>query len=292
MIKWFEKIKDIDNILIKEILNSNQAKFYNSEHDVELSYEQNPNIIYINYPFKQKINIYNLIDKTNTYLILDINNDFILNIDKFAKKIIKFKKQCDKKQLSLKNIPIIYIISENLNTDEYTINNIFNLYHLLIALKKETKKEMYEYIYDICCDYLDYLFRKNNYCDFKNDKCIANREKTTCHLDNGCCYNVTFNRALTIKVNGVCPYQKNKTCQIKCLPCKLFTCKYYRKKGINFTPNNIFLLKHIFNAKQKLVLKYNIYTDKDLIIKKLLENNKMPYIIYYLTWSYYINLPK
>lgn len=292
MIKWFDKIQNLDNIFVNELIDSKDILFYNNFDDIKIENDNNKKIILISYPFRKSINISELSDKNDINFILDINDNFIKNIDKFAKKIISVQKSCIKKNINFKNITFSFIISENLNTNDNTINDVCNIYHLIIALKKDSKKELYEYVYDTCCDYLDYCFRKNNYCDFKNDKCIANREKTTCHIDNGCCYNITFTKTLTIKNNGLCSYQKNKQCQIKCLPCKLFTCKYYRKKGVYFTPNNIFLLKHIFNEKQKLVLKYNIYTDKDLIIEKLLEKNHMPYLIYYLTWSYYINLQK
>ncbi len=291
MIKWFEKIKDSDNIFINNIINNSNFKYYNSIEDINIL-NNNKEYIFFTYPFKNNINkiskYINKMETENINIVLDIDNNFISSIDKFAKKIIKLKKHC----INFNNLYFCFVISENINTDDNTIDNICNIYHLIIALKKSSKKEMYEYIYDVCCDYLDYLFSKNNYCDFKNDKCIANRENKTCHLDNGCCYHVTFTKTLSFKNDGLCPYQKDKKCQIKCLPCKLFVCKHYRKMGVNYTPNNVFLLKHIFNKKQKLVLKYNIYTDKDLIIEKLLEKNYMPYVIYYLTWSYYINSPK
>ena len=137
----------------------------------------------------------------------------------------------------------------------------------------ETLKEQYEAVYDLTCKDLDKQFKDHNFCDFKNNQCIAHR-----HLGNtktmGCCNTR----------GSICPYLKNEQCSINCISCKLFTCNYLKRKGINFKVRNNPLLKRFFNKKQLLVLTNNLFHDKDVIIQKLLKTkqSKMPFIIFYL----------
>ena len=69
---------------------------------------------------------------------------------------------------------------------------------------------------------------------------------------------------------------KNKRCSIKCIGCKFFTCDYLRKKGINYKVNSIPYIKYFFNIRQKLICKYSFFTEKDIIINKLLKFYKLP----------------
>ena len=63
-------------LLIEELMSSSNVKFYNTEHEVELSYEQNPNVIYIDYTFKHYINIDNLLIVKTILMIIFIVTNF------------------------------------------------------------------------------------------------------------------------------------------------------------------------------------------------------------------------
>ncbi|MBO6243128.1 MAG: hypothetical protein J6O41_00960, partial [Clostridia bacterium] len=64
--------------------------------------------------------------------------------------------------------------------------------------------------------------------------------------------------------------KKDYTCGAKCISCKLFTCDYLRKKGIQFKIKDILLLNVFFNPLQKYFIKYMVFTPKDKILKRLL----------------------
>ena len=54
------------------------------------------------------------------------------------------------------------------------------------AYNEKNFVKRYNFIYDYICDYLNKNI--NVLCDFKNDKCIANRLGLSSHSTNGCCY--------------------------------------------------------------------------------------------------------
>lgn len=148
------------------------------------------------------------------------------------------------------------------------------------------KKALYEKIYDEMCDYLDNEFKKNNYCDFQNDKCIANRNGASVHDIMGCCY--SFDNKMIISNVRVCKHLKDKKCEIKCLTCKLFVCKYLKKKGISYNIDNILGEKYKLNKKEKDILKYNFFKTKEEIISKLLKKDNIPYYLWFLLEKYKI----
>lgn len=223
--------------------------------------------------------------------IVIVINFNLLNSEKQLIKIIrnveKLKKYLIKYNITVKyNVNLGNKILDNLNDNSNYL--LYNLIHSLIAISFNTKKEKYEYLYDIVCDYLDKQFEEKNLCDFKDGKCIANRTGQTMHKDNGCCYNVKYIGHLDFKVSGYCSKLSERGCTIKCISCKFFTCKYYQKQGISFEPKTIFLIKNFFTKSQILILKYNIYRTKDEIINKLLSGKLLPYFLSLATKSYYI----
>lgn len=153
-----------------------------------------------------------------------------------------------------------------LNNQEISIKKekdqrVINLYHIEKALNIKQKKERYEYIYDVVCDYLDSCFCEKNLCEFKNNKCLGDRSKKF-EKSCGCCNG---------KTRGTCKYLINNRCSIKCMGCKLFTCPSLRKKGIKFRIKDIPLLNYFFNLRQKEVLAYTIFTPKDQVIERLIK---------------------
>lgn len=152
---------------------------------------------------------------------------------------------------------------------------------------KNDQRQIYDFLYDIMCDYLDNEFKKHNYCDFQNDKCIANRESATVHETMGCCYSFDYNKIRFSNVK-LCKHMINRNCDVNCIGCKLWTCKYLRKKKISFTVKNIPISRGIFNKKQQAIIENNLFKTKEQIIDKLLEKNNMPYFIYFILEKYII----
>ena len=161
-------------------------------------------------------------------------------------KYKKFKKYIDNKEAIIETNPI--------NELEEAFIKAFN--------EKDIKKR-YELIYDYMCKYLD-----NNVCvlcDFKNDKCIANRLGKSVHKENGCCY---------FRNEGFCQLFKDKRCTNPNISCKLFMCKYVEKNIMKkkSLPKNYLLLDFFFNKKQKEILQRSYRKKKEETISKLLVN--------------------
>lgn len=136
------------------------------------------------------------------------------------------------------------------------------LKEIITAFNEKDIEKRYRYIYDRVCSYLDRIFKEQNICDFQNNRCIAVRTRHYCESEKGCCYG---------QKRGTCKYLKNHTCSIKSLSCKLFTCKYLRKRKKKFLIREIPLLNLFFNYKQKYIISYSIFIDEDEMIKKLLK---------------------
>ncbi len=148
-------------------------------------------------------------------------------------------------------------------------------------------KKRYEYIYDVVCDYLDEQFQKNNYCQFVNDVCVSGQYRNSQYKEFGCCYIYPRQNWMAklakkfMKNQGVllldvtsptiCPHLSGKDCRIKALSCKLFTCRYLQKKGVSFAIDDFWLLKKFFNKRQKTILQYSFYHDKEKVINQLLK---------------------
>ena len=186
-------------------------------------------------------------------LEIDITND---NIEKVIKKTKTITRKCDKKNLILK-----FNIKEKIN-DEILLRDIKSIEK---AINFKTKEERYNYIYDTVCKYLDDRIINENYCEFKDDVCIKFREEDPSHK-NGCC---------EYETRGKCKYLINSECTMKtCMACKLFTCKYlYKHKNIRQRVNDYALIKYFFNRNQKYILECSFWTPKEIVMKRLLNNN-------------------
>ena len=204
-------------------------------------------------------------EKMDKEIVFTLDFDKINNKQQFKKmmkNIIKIKKYARKNNIGIKQGNEILIgVLKNYNKDNnfqreiiYSINAIFF----------DNVQEKYEYIYDKICEYLDNEFIKRNLCGFENDKCIA-KKNTQCTM--GCCHNY---RSIFSNEMIICKYLKNKTCSANCISCKLFTCDYLKKQGIQFKINDILLADYFFNFMQKLVIKTKVFTPKEKIIKQIL----------------------
>ena len=140
-------------------------------------------------------------------LVINPSNDF--NETKWIiENLIELKKLCSKFELTY---------TSSIQKSEHT-KYISDIETALKVLEITDKKEQYTLIYENVCDYLDNQFREKNICDFKNDKCIANRENKTAHSIMGCCYSFEYCSLFSpqfIKNERLCKYQQNRNCTTK-----------------------------------------------------------------------------
>ena len=129
-------------------------------------------------------------------------------------------------------------------------------------LNIEDTKSKYEAILDYISNYLIKNKKIYDMCDFKDNKCIANRLNKSIEKEDGCCY---------IFKKGKCDKLKNKKCSIDCITCKLFICDYLEKKYGKINLNDIFPVNKVFNKKQQYIIKSSFFKDKKEIINILLN---------------------
>ena len=131
------------------------------------------------------------------------------------------------------------------------------------ALNIKNKKERIKFIYEKSCDLLDNDFYGNNICEFKNNKCMHDRiHNSSC---DGCC-----------KTNDglkKCKYLVNHRCTIKCLACKFHICYCIRKKGYKIKVSDIYMLKYLYNWKQKIMLYNDFFMTEDEVLNHLYKNS-------------------
>lgn len=229
--------------------------------------------------------------KNNILVIIRLSNNY-----KYMKKVIN-NLIILKDLLKVSNIKINKTFSNNginfvVIKDDTSSKYVSDILSSFEIISKDNIVERYEYIYDKVCEYLDCEFSENNFCDFKNNSCIANRNGYSSHSTMGCCYSFEYSKfwdPTFIKNIHVCNHLDCKTCNTKCISCKLFTCEYLNRKNISFNVNNILLLDCFFDKKQLLIIKYNYFKKREEIISKLLEHSNAPLLIYYFTKEYLIN---
>ena len=163
----------------------------------------------------------------------------------------------------LKNIPkYVLVVPGKFYYERFVIASI-------CLLNSKSKEEKYNFLYDSICDYLDDRVVKTNACGFENDKCIAKKDTNCamgcCHHYKNKCFGILYKKELHL-----CEYQKDKRCTAKCITCKMYMCDALKKKGYNFTTNNVITIKRYFNILQKLVIISSFFTPKEKIIKRIM----------------------
>lgn len=209
------------------------------------------------------------IDSKRLILKIDFSNISKKQFKKILRKLLFIKKFISKNKVGIKEkskILIGYILNYDDNNKEQN-----DFISAINAVFYNTRYERYNYIYDTACDYLDSYFYGKNLCDFKDSQCGEKRGTSSLI---GCChhYKNKFLGPISIKSNLIpCEHLKNDyTCGAKCIGCKLFTCDYLKKKGVKFRIKDILLLDVFFNPLQKYVIKYNVFTPKDKIMKRIM----------------------
>lgn len=134
---------------------------------------------------------------------------------------------------------------------------------LVEALNIKNKKERIKFIYEKSCDLLDDDFYGKNICEFKNNKCIHDRV-LNCSCD-GCC-----------KTNDglkKCKYLVNHRCTIRCIACKFHICHCIRKKRYKIKVNDIYMIKYLYNWKQKIIIYNDFFIPEVEVLNHLYKNS-------------------
>ena len=177
--------------------------------------------------------------------------------------IVDFIKILNKKKSENKNLNSGFIFIAK-TVDEESVFKEEQLRKAIEIMNIDSKEKQYERIYDEVYSYLKSDFLANNYCDFQNNKCVAQRHFRFYPFNskNGCC----FTRIRT------CPHlQKGGSCNVECMACRLFSCPHLSKKGITYLANEFVLLKAFLNKKQRKHFVFDFYKEKSKVLKKILK---------------------
>lgn len=160
-------------------------------------------------------------------------------------------------------IETYYIDTLKTSESKHLVNEFKHFFH---ALSLQTEKR-YDYIYDTVCDNMDNMFSIYGFCNFKNNMCVAQRHKNIFSRypvpkTDGCCF----------KLVRKCEYNnRDGTCQVKCLPCKLFTCPHLGKISIGIRTSEIILMRAFFNNRQKKIALYKFFNKKETLMNGILR---------------------
>ena len=211
----------------------------------------------------------NIIGKKYILLKIDFKSLKQENYKTVLKRLLSIKKKI------LKSKVVIGIKRENKTLLGYVINydsSSKEQKEFLLGINAifyNTRYERYNYIYDVVCEYLDTAFIDKNLCDFKENKCA---EKRNTKSTIGCCRHFKVKWLGPLSKLIQCEYLNKESyrCDAKCIGCKLFTCDYLRRKGIQFRIKDILLLDTFFNPLQKYYIKSMVFTPKEKILKRLI----------------------
>ena len=136
------------------------------------------------------------------------------------------------------------------------------------AFNIKDRRKRISYIYDYLCNYFDEDMKKNNYCEFKNGTCIANRLGYSVHKDNGCCYQYK---------KGLCKHLTDKGCSSPNPSCKIFMCEYLNKekKVPNYDTRKVFLTKCLFSFKEHAFFRRQYFITKKEYLDKYFKKVKV-----------------
>lgn len=155
-----------------------------------------------------------------------------------------------------------FIDNQNTNESRFLVSELQKFIYAL-SIKEDSDK--YKFIYDTICSDMDEMFSKFGFCNFKENKCVAQRHKNLFSRypvpkTDGCCF----------KVVRKCEHNnKDGTCKVKCLPCKLFTCPFLGKTDIGIRASELILMRSFLNNRQKRTLIYKFYTSEEVLLKKV-----------------------
>lgn len=178
------------------------------------------------------------------------------------KKIIKRNKKNNDTKILFKHNDELY------DKPTKKLEKYNNYLEVIMLCNLKDRRERVSYIYDYLCKYFDEDMKKNNYCEFENGTCIANRLGYSVHEKDGCCY---------IIKKGLCKYLTDKGCTNPNPSCKIYMCAYLNKvkKVPNYDTKKIFLTNYLFNHKEHEFFKRHYFITKEEYINKYLEKIKV-----------------
>lgn len=137
---------------------------------------------------------------------------------------------------------------------------------IITAYNLKNKAKRLKYIYEKVCSNLDDLAKQNNYCDFKCNKCLVQRNR---EAFNGCC--------------GNCKYLGSNGCTIKSLTCKLYYCFKIRK--IKKCPHllSFKLLRYYLTPVQMYKLSFCFFETEDDTLKIISNHELIAFLLTYRT---------
>lgn len=171
--------------------------------------------------------------------------------------IVEFIKDLDSKKINMSLR--FHFVAEKIDDEAVFKENIIKKAIEIVNINDT--KERYAVIYDEICDILNKNFVDIGYCDFKNNKCIAQRKHKLYppRRKNGCC-------SMQIRQ---CPNLINSKCTVECVACKFFSCGYLAKKGIGYFGKEIVFLQAFFNRKQRKHFIFDFYQSKENVIDSI-----------------------
>lgn len=134
----------------------------------------------------------------------------------------------------------------------------------------KNREKRISYIYDYLCNYFDEDMKKNNYCEFKDGTCIANRLGCSIHEKDGCCY------IRKKEYKGLCKYLTDKGCSNPNPSCKIYMCEYLNKvkKVPNYDTHKIYLTNCFFNYKEHAFFRRHYFITKEEYLKEYFQKIK------------------
>ncbi len=211
-------------------------------------------------------------------LISNIDESFILkHPSKFCKQVIyhNISKNFEKTENEIDIVDFIKELSEKKSNknfrfvaqtlDEESLFKEEQIKKAIEIINIESEDKQYERIYDEVYSYLKKDFVSNSYCDFKNNKCVAQRHFRffPANFKNGCCF----------KQVKTCPHlQKDGSCNTQCMACRLFSCPYLSKRGIEYYANEFILFNAFLTKKQRKHLVFDFYMDKHKVLEGIAKN--------------------
>jgi len=272
IIESFEKHKiEIEEQKIKSSIIINSIENLNKVNYIDLDKLWIKPYLYTNMrlKFDEIINQFNKISYEdfsnnpkkicNTLVNIKISKNFEMPNDHID--IVDYIKNINNNYTHFKNEDIIFYAK---NIDEESLFKEEQLKKAFEIIKIKDKNMQASAIYDEIYNYLDRDFISNKYCDFINDKCVAQRHFTFYPINrkDGCCF-MQISKCKNLREHGACT--------VKCLACRLFSCPYLSKKGVGYWASDFILLKAFLNKNQRKHLVFDFYTDKDIVLEALLK---------------------
>ena len=191
----------------------------------------------------------------------------------------EYKYLDDKIELKL----VMKIYSEILVESNYNINKVFyypskdeynlkekmllnEIENLIKMFNIRDEKERSSYIYDYMCERMMKEIKALNYCKFENNKCVTSRytKGFPKSKENGCCANTYLDKRKN------CRYlNKDYSCKICSISCRVFTCKYLQDRGIDHSLWQYPIIDCSMGKITRSKIIHGFFTPKDVIIKRI-----------------------